>query len=59
MNRRDESGDRDEAHRIWIEEAERIASFHQVDGYRLQIVRGQESYVKLLQSLQERGFRFQ
>lgn len=55
MNRQEEN----EVHRIWIGEAERIASFHQVEGYRLQIVRGQESYLEFLQLLQEQGFRFQ
>lgn len=59
MNRQEELGDRGEVHRIWIGETERIASFHEVDGYRPQTVRGQENYIALLQSLQEQGFRFQ
>lgn len=59
MNRQEELGDRDEVHRIWIGETERIASFHEVDGYHPQTVRGQENYIALLQSLQEQGFRFQ
>lgn len=59
MNEKDESGDRSDVHRIWIGEADRIASFHPVDEYRLQTVSGYEDYVEFLQALQEQGFRFQ
>lgn len=59
MNRQEECGDPCEVRRIWINQTERIASFHEVDGYRPQAVRGQENYIALLQSLQEQGFRFQ
>lgn len=48
-----------EVHRIWIGEQERIASFHEVDTYKLQIIKGHAAYVKYLQTLQEQGFRFQ
>lgn len=48
-----------EVHHIWIREQERIASFHAVDTYRLQIITGHDDYVNYLQMLQEQGFRFQ
>lgn len=48
-----------EVHRVWIGEGERIASFHKVDAYKLQIIRGHDDYVKYLEALQEQGFRFQ
>lgn len=48
-----------EVRRIWISEQERIASFHEVDAYKLQLIKGYDEYVKYLQRLQERGFRFQ
>lgn len=48
-----------EVHRIWIGEQERIASFHKVDAYKLQIIRDHDDYVKYLEALQEQGFRFQ
>lgn len=59
MCKENDMGERGKVRRIWIGEAERIASFHAVDDYRLQIVHGHEDYVELLQSLQEQGFRFQ
>lgn len=46
-------------HRVWIGEQERIASFHEVDTYKLQIIEGHDAYVNYLQVLQEQGFRFQ
>lgn len=46
-------------HRIWVSEQERIASFHEVDAYKLEIIKGHEDYVKYLQFLQEQSFRFQ
>lgn len=48
-----------EIHRVWISERERIASFHKVNAYQLQIIRGHDAYVNYLQLLQEKGFRFQ
>ena len=48
-----------EPHRVWIGEADRIASFHEVDTYNLQSFRSHETFLKFLRSLQERGFRFQ
>jgi hypothetical protein len=48
-----------EVHHIWIGEQERIASFHEVDTYHLQIITGHDDFVKYLQLLQEQGFRFQ
>ena len=48
-----------EVHHIWIGEQERIASFHEVDTYQLQIITGHDDFVKCLQILQEQGFRFQ
>lgn len=48
-----------EVHCIWVSEKERVASFHEVDEYKLQIINGHDDYVKYLQFLQEHGFRFQ
>lgn len=48
-----------EVRRIWVSEQERIASFHEVDAYKLQIIKGHDAYVNYLQLLQEKGFRFQ
>ena len=48
-----------EVYRVWIGEEERVASFHKVDGYKLQIIKGRDDYVKYLETLQEQGFRFQ
>lgn len=48
-----------EVHRVWIGEQERIASFHEVDTYQMQMIRGHDDYVNYLQFLQEQGFRFQ
>lgn len=51
--------DQQEVHQIWIGERERIASFHEVKEYQLQVVKGHENYVSFLQELQKREFRFQ
>lgn len=48
-----------EEHHVWIGEQERIASFHEVDTYKLQIIKGHDDYVNYLEFLQEQGFRFQ
>lgn len=59
MEKQDRAKELPDVHRIWIGEQERIASFHKVDAYKLQIVRGHDDYVKYLETLQEQGFRFQ
>lgn len=44
---------------VWVEEENRIASFHAVDGYEQKAFSCHDYFVKFLISLQERGFRFQ
>ncbi len=44
---------------VWIDEQEKIASFHYVEGYRKHTYSNQEFFMELLRSLQQRGFRFQ
>ena len=46
-------------HAVWLDETARIASFHQVDGYRMQTFQVHAFFMKYLHSLQERGYRFQ
>ncbi|MBQ8801671.1 MAG: hypothetical protein IJZ52_05245 [Clostridium sp.] len=44
---------------VWLNEKERIASFHYISGYqRLEFPR-RESFIRYLQTLQEKGWRFQ
>ena len=45
--------------RVWVGEAERIASFHPVEGYRRESFTCQADFLQFLQELQKRGFRFQ
>lgn len=59
MEKQDRTKEYPETHHIWIGEQERIASFHEVDTYRLQIITGYDNYVSYLETLQEQGFRFQ
>lgn len=44
---------------VWLNEQDRIASFHQVDGYEKQTFNTHDFFMKFLHSLQERGYRFQ
>ena len=44
---------------VWIDEQEKIASFHPVEGYRKHTYSNHELFMELLQALQQQGFRFQ
>lgn len=44
---------------VWINEQEKIASFHHVDGYCKHIYIDHEHFMEFLRSLQQQGFRFQ
>lgn len=44
---------------VWLSETERIASFHPVEGYEVQMFTCHDFFISFLQSLQERGYRFQ
>lgn len=46
-------------HIVWLNEQDRIASFHAVDGYESQTFSCHEFFMTFLHALQERGFRFQ
>lgn len=50
---------RPEHHTVWIDETERIASFHAVEGYTAHRFSTHEFFMDYLYSLQERRFRFQ
>ena len=50
---------RPKVHAVWIGDADRIASFHAVDTYKLLTFSCHDSFLNYLRSLQERGFRFQ
>lgn len=59
MDKESPASEQLEVHRVWVSDQERIASFHEVHAYKLEIIKGHEAYVKYLQFLQEQGFRFQ
>lgn len=44
---------------VWLNEQARIASFHNVVGYEERSFRYRDYFVAFLNSLQERGYRFQ
>lgn len=44
---------------VWLDEQTRIASFHCVEGYQQQIFSCHAIFMGFLQSLAERGYRFQ
>ena len=44
---------------VWLDEKEKIASFHPVEGYRRQEFSNKEYFQSYMMALQERGFRFQ
>lgn len=45
--------------RVWVGEADRIASFHAVEGYRQETFHDRDALIGYLRRLQECGFRFQ
>lgn len=44
---------------VWLDEQQRIASFHSVEGYHQRDFVCYDFFMSFLQSLQERGYRFQ
>lgn len=44
---------------VWLNERERIASFHYAAGYQRREFQRREIFIRFLQSLQECGYRFQ
>ena len=46
-------------HNVWLNDQERIASFHHVDGYSIRSFSCHDFFMNFLHSLQERGYRFQ
>lgn len=46
-------------HTIWVNEQDRIASFHLVEGYQAHSFQNMDFFLDYVYSLQERGFRFQ
>ncbi len=46
-------------HVVWLNEQDRIASFHYVEGYNIQTFSCHDFFMSFLHSLQERGYRFQ
>ena len=46
-------------HNVWLNDQERIASFHHVDGYSIRSFSCHDFFMSFLHSLQERGYRFQ
>lgn len=48
-----------EPHRVWVGESDYIASFHEVENYKLQCFCCHDTFIKYLRTLQESGYRFQ
>ncbi len=44
---------------IWLNEMERIASFHHVEGYQMRKFNSHDYYLQFLNGLIESGYRFQ
>jgi len=44
---------------VWLNPAERIASFHPIDGYQRREFTCREFFMDFLHSLQNSGYRFQ
>lgn len=44
---------------VWIDHTDQIASFHFVDGYQQRDFLCRDFFMNFLQSLQEKGYRFQ
>jgi len=47
------------SHIVWLNEQEKIASFHNEDGYQEQEFTCREFFIAFLHTLQEQGYRFQ
>ena len=48
-----------DTHTVWISSEEKIASFHDVPGYKVLSFFYHEEFINFLCSLQEQGYRFQ
>ena len=48
-----------EIHTVWISEHDRVASFHEISGYKRHDYINHSYFIAFLHSLQERGYRFQ
>lgn len=46
-------------HTVWVGEEDRIASFHAVEDYTMRTFDCHDYFIRFLQTLQQRGFRFQ
>lgn len=46
-------------HTVWVGEEDRIASFHAVKNYTMRTFDCHDYFIRFLQTLQQRGFRFQ
>lgn len=44
---------------VWLNDTERIASFHIIIGYRQEVFNCRDFFWKYVQALQESGYRFQ
>lgn len=48
-----------ENYTVWINDTERIASFHSIAGYRQEVFNSHDFFWKYVIALQESGYRFQ
>ena len=48
-----------EIHTVWLNEESRIASFHEVNGFKKNDYFNHSYFMAFLHSIQERGYRFQ
>lgn len=46
-------------HQLWLEDEARIVSFHPMEGWRLLAFQDHGHFIGFLQSLQQKGYRFQ
>ena len=55
----EEKTNMEKLHTVWIGEEDRIASFHAVEDYTARTFECHDYFIRFLQILQQRGFRFQ
>ena len=48
-----------ETHVVWVDEAAKVASFHEVEGYERRSFANYAFFMDYVSSLQKRGFLFQ
>lgn len=46
-------------HQLWLDDEGRIVSFHPMEGWRLLAFQDHGHFIGFLQSLQQKGYRFQ